>query len=46
MLEVRVQELEQELERQSKHGKIIMSRLVGFLRKEAAEKETASHSSN
>jgi hypothetical protein len=44
MLEVRVQELE--LERQSKHNKIIMSRLVGFLRKETAEKETASRSSN
>jgi hypothetical protein len=46
MLEARVKKLENELEGQSKHNKRIMSRLVRFLRKEAGEKEAASHSSN
>jgi hypothetical protein len=46
ILEVRVKELEKKLERQSEHDKRIMSRLVGFLRKEAAEEEATSHSSN
>jgi hypothetical protein len=46
-----VKELEKEFERQSEHDKRIMSRLVGFLRKEATKKlsieeEVASHSSN
>jgi hypothetical protein len=41
MLELKVKEMEKELERQSEHGKRIMSWLVSFLRKEAA-----SHSSN
>jgi hypothetical protein len=43
---VRVKELEKKLERQSEHDKRIMSRLVGFLRKEAAEEEATSRSSN
>jgi DNA polymerase III delta prime subunit len=56
MLEARVKELEKELERECEHDKRIMSRPIAFLRKaaaekeetkkEAAEKEVASHLSN
>jgi hypothetical protein len=39
MLEERVKQLEKELEGDHEYDKRIMSRLVGFLRKEEAEKE-------
>jgi hypothetical protein len=39
MLEARVEELEKQLEKESQHIKVLMTRLVGFMRKKVAEKE-------